>query len=353
MKKLLSLTLAGAMALSLAACSNSASSASAESSVASSETSSAEDSAAAPGESYTLSFACTVSNTSPSAMLFEEALAQITERTNGAITFNTSYSGALGNEHDLGVNIVDGAIDLALVGPGEWASYDPAFYVLDTPFLYDDQDHFKTVLDSDFYKEFLKTKGDEIGFEVLVTLDQGIKGIINSKRPVYSPADLAGLKIRVPDSDSLIRVQAALGGTPSPIAASEQYTSISQGIIDGADHSLSAHVAWQLYDYAKYFTETNHALQTSYYVISKATMEKLPEEYQTIIREVMAEQEQAQYALAIEQAEADEQTFLDNGGEIVRNADVDVEAFRENCADIIAEFSAYDSTLYDSIRAAA
>lgn len=349
MKKLISLILTGAMALGLTACGTPAGS----TANSAGPVSQGSNAASASGETYTLSFACTVSNTSPASVLFEEALAEITERTNGAVVFNTSYSGALGNEHDLGINIVDGAIDLALVGPGEWANYDPAFYVFDTPFLYDNEEHFKTVLDSDFYKDFLKTKGDEIGFEVLVTLDQGIKGIINSKHPVYSPADLAGLKIRVPDSDSLIRVQAALGGTPSPIAASEQYTSLSQGIIDGADHSLSAHVTWQLYDYAKYFTETNHALQTSYYVISKATMEKLPQEYQDIIREVMAEQEQAQYELAIEQAKTDEQTFLDNGGEIVRNADVDTEAFRENCAELIEEFTSYAPELYEEIRAAA
>ena len=307
----------------------------------------------ADDETYTLTFACTISNTQPASELFEEALAEITERTDGAITFNTSYNGALGNEHDLGVNIVDGAIDMALVGPGEWANYDPAFYVFDCPFLYDNYDHFHEVLNSDLYKDFLKEKGDAIGMEVLVTVCQGMKGIINSKRPVYSPEDLNGLKIRVPDSDSLIRVQTALGGIATPIAASEQYTALSQGIIDGADHSLFAHCSWQLYDYAKYYTETNHALQTSYYVISAQTMSSLPQEYQDIIREVMAEQQEAQYDLFMDNTAGYEKTFTDNGGEIVRNDEIDHEAFNEALADIIDEFSSYDTDLYEGIRAMA
>ena len=309
--------------------------------------------AVAEQEPITLSFACTVSNTTDASVCFEEALAEITKRTNGGITFNTSYSGALGNEHDLGVNIVDGAIDLALVGPGEWTNYDPAFFVFDCPFLYDDYDHFKKVLDSDLYREFLKEKGDAIGMEVLITLNQGIKGVINSKRPVRSPEDLKGLKIRVPDSASLIAVQNAMGGIATPIAASEQYTAISQGIIDGADHSLSAHVTWQLYDYAKNYTETNHALQTSYYVISKQTLDALPQEYQDIIHEVMAEYQEKQWETSMAGFAEREKIALDNGVEIVRNADVDVEAFRTALSDIINEFSNYDIELYNAIRAMA
>lgn len=302
------------------------------------------------GKTYSLTFACTTNNTSRSSKSFEEALAKITERTNGAVTFNTSYNGALGNEHDLGVNVVDGAIDMALVGPGEWANYDPAFYVFDTPFLYDNQEHFHKVLNSDLYKSFLKEKGDAIGMEVLVTLDQGIKGIINSKHPVYGPSDLSGLKIRVPDSDSLIRVQNAMGGTATPVAASEQYTALSQGIIDGADHSLMAHVVWQLYDYAKYFTETNHALQTSYYVISSKTMASLPQEYQDVIREVMAQEQENQYNIALEDESTYRKTFEDNGGQIVTNDQVDREAFHAALSSIIDEFKAYAPDLYNGIR---
>lgn len=342
MKRILALIIAMTLTLALAACGSKDAS---------------DDSTDAPpaadGQTYTLTFACTTSNTSRSSASFEEALAKITERTNGAVTFNASYNGALGNEHDLGVNIVDGAIDMALVGPGEWANYDPAFYVFDTPFLYDNQEHFYKVLNSDMYKDFLKEKGDAIGMEVLITLDQGIKGIINSKHPVYAPSDLAGLKIRVPDSDALIRVQNAMGGTATPIAASEQYTALSQGIIDGADHSLMAHVVWQLYDYAKYFTETNHALQTSYYVISAKTMASLPQEYQDIIREVMAEEQENQYDITIEDDAGYRKTFEDNGGQIVTNDEIDHEAFNAALADIIDEFKANAPDLYDGIRAMA
>ena len=145
----------------------------------------------------------------------------------------------------------------------------------------------------------------------------------------------------------------AMGGTATPIAASEQYTALSQGIIDGADHSLAAHVVWQLYDYAKYFTETNHALQTSYYVISAKTMASLPQEYQDIIREVMAEEQENQYDITIEDDAGYRKTFEDNGGQIVTNDEIDHEAFNAALADIIDEFKANAPDLYDGIRAMA
>lgn len=301
-------------------------------------------------DTYTLSFASTVSQENSTGKLYQECFQKITERTNGHVKINESWSGTLGNEHDIGINLIDGTIDFGMVGPGEWTNYDKAFFVFDTPFLYRDYDHFYKFIATDEYKNFLKEKGDAIGMEIVVTQNQGIKGVINKVRDVYSPADLNGLKIRVPDSPSLIAVQNAMGGIASPVAASEQYMGISQGIIDGADHSLMAHVVWNLIEIAKHYTETNHALQTTYICASKKTMDKLPDEYAQIIRETFAEY-QAKINADTDASNATyEQKALDAGVKIIRHSEVDEASFKAACSSIIDEFSSYAPELYSYIQ---
>ena len=302
------------------------------------------------GDDYTLTFASTVTSENTVGHLLQECFQKITERTDGHVKINESWSGTLGSEHDIGINLTDGSLDFGMVGPGEWANYDPAFFIFDTPFLYRDYDHFYAFIASDEYKDFLKEHGDPIGMEVLITENQGIKGIINKVRDVKSPEDLHGLKIRVPDSPSLIAVQNAMGGIASPVAASEQYMSLSQGIIDGADHSLTAHVTWNLHEIAKHYSETNHALQTTYICASKQTMDKLPDEYAQIVRDTMAEYQQKINDSVDEENSMYEQRALDAGVTITRNSDIDTQAFMDACAEIIEEFSANAPDLYESIK---
>ncbi len=300
-------------------------------------------------DNYSLTFACTISSENATGKATQEFFDRISEVTDGHVTVKTSWSGTLGNEHDLGINIVDGSIDFAIVGPGEWANYDKSFYVFDTPFLFRDTDHYYSFIKSDDYKAFIQKVGDEIGMEILITENQGVKGVINKVRAVYAPSDLAGLKIRTPDSASLIAVQNAMGGIASPVAASEQYMSLSQGIIDGADHSLSAHVAWNLIELAKYYTETNHAIQSTYIVASKKTMDKLPEEYADAIRKLAAEYQDIINGIADAQLATDEEKALAAGVQIVRHSEVDEAAFKEAEKDIIAQFSSYNPELYSTI----
>ncbi|MBS6952462.1 MAG: TRAP transporter substrate-binding protein [Enterocloster asparagiformis] len=300
-------------------------------------------------EACTLTFSTTMSQGTTNVDYFDKALDLITEQSGGAIQFSRTYSGTLGGEHDLGVMCMDGDLDIVCVGPGNLADWDTAFQVFDCPFLFHDFDHYDAVLNDSAYQAWLDEKGAGLGITFLMTGNQGFKGIINSKHAVHSPADLKDLKIRVPDSSSLIEIGAAMGYVPTPVAATDQYMSLSQGIIDGADHSMVAHLNWKLTELAKYFTETNHNLQSTFLFINREKLESLPPEYQEIILSACSRMQDEMNKQTRTDAEESFSKAADEGVEIIPYSDVDVDAFKSALSEIITKYSAADEKLYQII----
>lgn len=356
MKKFVSLTMAILLVCSLlAGCGGASSAPSTPAAPAASQPDGSSAPAAPSGETYVLTFSTTMSQTAGDGVLNQVdyadlAMDEIEKRTNGAVTFSRTYSGTLGGEHDLGVMVTAGDLDIAVVGPGNWSDWDPAFKVFDCPFVFDTDDHYRKVLASDEYKAWMEAKGQEMGLVFLVTGYQGFKGIINNRRPIYSVDDLKGLKIRVPDSAPLIEVGNAMGYTPTVIAATDQYMSLSQGIIEGADHSLMAHCMWKLIELAPYFTETNHALQNTFIVGNREKLDSLPQEYRDIVIDTFAEYETIMNEAAIANNDIYREQAREAKVEIIPYDEVDVESFTTALSGLIKEYSSADQKLYDIIR---
>ena len=307
----------------------------------------------ASAATYELTYSTPLAQTQSSTIYFDKALDKIEELTNGDITFSRTYAGTLGSEHDLGVMVTNGDIDVTCVGPGQWSDWDESFKVFDCPFAFVDFDHFDRLLASEDYQAWLTKHGDALNLKFVVTFNQAFKGIINKERDVCSTADLAGLKLRVPDSASLIEIGNAMGYTATPTAAADQYMSLSQGIVDGADHALWAHESWKLTEIAKHYSETNHALQCVFFVMNKDSLAKLPEDYQKIVLDAFAECEKDLAAQTRLDAENSYKIAEDDGVKIIYNKDIDVESFKTALQPIIDSYSALDTELYSIIEATA
>ncbi len=350
MKKTLTILMSLTIAFTLASCGGSKAPVTEAGSSSSSATEATQTSETQPPEkTYTLTFSTTMSQGTTNVDYYDKALDLITEQSGGVIQFSRTYSGTLGGEHDLGVMCMDGDLDIVCVGPGNLADWDTAFQVFDCPFLFKDFDHYDAVLADNAYKTWLDDKGASLGVTFLMTGNQGFKGIINSKHAVRSSADLKDLKIRVPDSTSLIEIGTAMGYVPTPVAATDQYMSLSQGIIDGADHSMVAHLNWKLTELAKYFTETNHNLQSTFLFINREKLESLPQEYQEIILSACAQMQDEMNKQTRKDADESLDKARAEGVEILPYSDVDVESFRSALSDIIAKYSAADESLYQII----
>lgn len=304
----------------------------------------------ASAATYELTYSTPLSQTQTSTIMFDEALDEIEEKTNGDITFSRTYSGTLGSEHDLGVMVTNGDIDITCVGPGQWSDWDEAFKVFDCPFAFKDFDHFDRFVASDDYLTWLKKHGDAMNLDFVVTFNQAFKGILNKDKDIYSADDLKGLKIRVPDSASLIEIGNAMGYTATPCAAADQYTNLSQGVVDGADHALWADESWKLTEIAKHFSETNHALQIVFFVMNKDSLESLPEDYQKIVLDAFAEcQDKIAKQTRID-AENSYTQAEEDGVKIIKNEDIDIDSFKTALQPIIDEYSSLDPELYGIIQ---
>ena len=304
----------------------------------------------ASAATYELTYSTPLSQTQTSTIMFDEALDEIEEKTNGDITFSRTYSGTLGSEHDLGVMVTNGDIDITCVGPGQWSDWDEAFKVFDCPFAFKDFDHFDRFVASDDYLTWLKKHGDAMNLDFVVTFNQAFKGILNKDKDIYSTDDLKGLKIRVPDSASLIEIGNTMGYTATPCAAADQYTNLSQGVVDGADHALWADESWKLTEIAKHFSETNHALQIVFFVMNKDSLESLPEDYQKIVLDAFAEcQDKIAKQTRID-AENSYTQAEEDGVKIIKNEDIDIDAFKTALQPIIDEYSSLDPELYGIIQ---
>lgn len=304
----------------------------------------------ASAATYELTYSTPLSQTQTSTIMFDEALDEIEEKTKGDITFSRTYSGTLGSEHDLGVMVTNGDIDITCVGPGQWSDWDEAFKVFDCPFAFKDFDHFDRFVASDDYLTWLKKHGDAMNLDFVVTFNQAFKGILNKDKDIYSTDDLKGLKIRVPDSASLIEIGNAMGYTATPCAAADQYTNLSQGVVDGADHALWADESWKLTEIAKHFSETNHALQIVFFVMNKDSLESLPEDYQKIVLDAFAEcQDKIAKQTRID-AENSYTQAEEDGVKIIKNEDIDIDSFKTALQPIIDEYSSLDPELYGIIQ---
>lgn len=309
--------------------------------------------AVASAATYELVYSTPLSQEQSSTILFDKALDLITERTNGDVTFTRTYSGTLGSEHDLGVMCTSGDIDITCVGPGQWSDWDEAFKVFDCPFLFTSFEHFDRMLASEDYQAWLEEHGKAMNLKFVMTFNQAFKGILNTKRDVYSTDDLAGLKLRVPDSASLIEIGNAMGYTATPIAASDQYMSISQGIVDGSDHALWAHQTWKLTEVAKHYTDSRHALQVVFFAMNRETFDSLPEEYQTIMLDTFEEIQAELSAKTVQDSDESYEKAEEDGVTIVPYEEVDVESFKTALSGIMESYSQIDPELYEIISSLA
>ncbi|MBP6019670.1 MAG: TRAP transporter substrate-binding protein [Burkholderiaceae bacterium] len=164
---------------------------------------------------------------------------------------------ALGGEREVIEGLQLGTIDLAIVSTGATLNFVPATGVFDIPFLFRDLDHARKVLDGDIGKKML-TEFPKRGLVALAWGEQGFRQLTNNVRPVTTPADAKGLKIRTTENPIHIAAFRELGILATPMAWPEVATALQQGTIDGQENPMSVIVSAKLPQLQKYLSLTAH-----------------------------------------------------------------------------------------------
>ncbi|MEZ8143312.1 C4-dicarboxylate ABC transporter [Enterovibrio norvegicus FF-162] len=178
--------------------------------------------------------------------------------------------------------IARGNLDMAMASAQELAEFIPAFSIFAAGYMHRDADHQVAVFNSDAMDPLKEEVEDLLGVKLLSVIYLGRRQLnLRTDEEVKTPADLAGVKLRMPGSDSWQFLGKALGANPTPMAFTEVYTALQTGAVDGQDNPLPTDKDAKFYEVTKQIVLTNHLVDLNYLAVSKKVWDDLTPEQQT------------------------------------------------------------------------
>lgn len=259
---------------------------------------------------------------------------RLEEKSEGSMRIDIYPNQQLGSERECLELLQIGSLGMTKVSTGVMENFAPGLKVLGLPFLFRDRDHRFNILEGKIGEDFLNSSIDK-RLKGLTFYDAGSRSFY-TKKPIETPQDLVGLKIRVMESQTAINMVKNLGGSPTPIAWGELYTALQQGIVDGAENNLPSFHLSRHYEVCKYFLVDEHTALPDELVIGTPVWNKLTEQQQTWLKEAAMESSEYQKKLWRE-AELKALEEIKAAGVTVIKADKD--QFREKVQPMYDEFS--------------
>lgn len=226
--------------------------------------------------------------THPYQIGLEKFAELVQAKTNGSIVIKAFHSSQLGGEREMIESLQFGTLDMTLVSTAPLAGFLPEFQVFDLPFIFESREIAYRVLDGQIGQDLLK-KLDKKGIIGLAYWENGFRHVTNSRRPITTPADLSGLKIRLMENPVHMDSFRAMGALPTPMAFGELFTALQQGTVDGQENPLAIIETSKFYEVQKYISLTGHFYAASPLLISKTVWNKLSEKERTALMEAAKE----------------------------------------------------------------
>jgi tripartite ATP-independent transporter DctP family solute receptor len=271
---------------------------------------------------------------------------EIARETGGRIDFRLYPSGQLGSETDT-VNLARfGVLDIARVYLGAVNNAFPATLPLALPYIFRDEGHMRRVCDGPIGRDILATF-ETRGLVGLAFYDSGMRSMYNARRAIHTPADMRGLKVRVPRADVFMATLDAMGANATPIPFGEVFTGLQTHLIDGAENNWSTFQSTRQYEVARYWSETNHCAAPEALLMSKGRFDALSANDRALILAKATQSVGVMRALWDAKQAAARQTVLDAG---VHYNVADIDAFRAAVEPVVARFTA-DPAVAAAVRA--
>jgi len=206
----------------------------------------------------------------------------VNARGGGRIEVQVYGAGALGAEREYVEAIMAGTVQ-AGIASGVMGGFLREAMVTDIPYLFPSASIAWKVLDGPFGDKLSNLLLEKTGLRNLAFAEVGFRHFTNDVRPIKSPADVKGLKIRVQENPLFMTLIKALGGNPTPIAWTEVYTALQTGVVDGHENPISSTVFAKIYEVQKYLTLDGHVYGVDWFVMNNKFFESLPEDLRYII----------------------------------------------------------------------
>lgn len=228
--------------------------------------------------------ALTNGRTSQTAQMAQQFASDFSRRCDGRVRIDIYFGGALGGEKEISEDVAAGTLDMTIVSSAGYAAQTvaPALGVFDTPFLFRDLKHARGVLDGPIGEEAL-TNLRAAGIVGLAWGENGVRQITTRDRPVRSPADLAGVKIRVPQSEVMVTAFRTFGADAQPLAFPDLYAALADGSFQAQENPVGNIKNSNFDKVQKYLSLTSHVYSPAVMMVSKRTFDTLtPDEQQAM-----------------------------------------------------------------------
>jgi tripartite ATP-independent transporter DctP family solute receptor len=209
---------------------------------------------------------------------------EVAGRTGGRIRIQQFPNSALGGEVEMLRDVQLGAIDLAFITGAPLPSVLPEAGIFDIPFLFNDLAHAHTVLDGPIGESYLNLLSAK-GLIALAWGENGMRHITNSKRPIESPEDLQGLKLRLPQSPAMLVGFRAMGADASALPFPQVYGALEAGLFDGQENPIATICAAKFDQVQRFLTLSRHVYDPAVIVMSPDAHDELAPEDRAIIRD--------------------------------------------------------------------
>lgn len=263
----------------------------------------------------------------------------VESKTNGSIKVEVYPNGQLGGDREVFESLQFGSIQGTTMSTGPIAQFVPKFNVFDLPFLFPNSEVAYGVLDGKIGTDLLA----ELESQNVIGLnywENGFRHLTNGVKEVKTPDDVKGLKIRTLENDLHMSIWSELGANPTPMAFTELFAGLQQGVVDGQENPVGNVTANKFYEVQKYLSKTGHVYNASPFLISKDFWNTLSDEEKKAIQEAADEARDYQRELNQKEDEDGYQFLTENGMTITDISDEEKEAFLEKVRPVYEKYSA-------------
>ncbi|EON76393.1 TRAP-type C4-dicarboxylate transport system, periplasmic component [Lunatimonas lonarensis] len=271
---------------------------------------------------------------------------RVEEKSDGTVKIQVYPNQQLGSERELVELLQIGSLAMTKVSTAAMEGFAPEIKVLSQPYLFRDDDHQLRVLQGPIGKDLLAA-GEKYWFKGLCFYDAGKRSFYTKTSPVENPEDIKGLKIRVMESPTAVRLIQSFGGSPTPVSFGELYTALQQGIVDGAENNPPSLLTSRHYEVCKFYSLNEHTAVPDMMIVSTKVWERLSDEEKQWLQEAADESATYQYKLWAESVEESMRILQEAG---VQVSYPDKEPFRKAVEGMYEALKTNDPEMYELVE---
>lgn len=336
MKRLLAFVTAVAIAASLSACGGGSSAGGAASSAAGG--SSAPSPAGAASQSggnaeFPVSIGYSTTEETAQGQAAIAIKKYMEEKSNGRIAVSIYPNSQIGTDQEMLEAVQGGSLTIQVSNNGQQVSFVKDAEIFDIPYSFKSIDAINKTIENEEFIKALDTQYQKYGMNVLMVTQTGFR-LLTANKPIRTPADLKGFKIRTQPDTVQIATWKTLGASPTPLAFNETYTGLQQHTVDGQENPLEFIVSQKFYEQQKYIIRDNHIASDAIWVINSEFYQSLPDEIKTIVDQAMEEGRKTADEYEKTATEKQEATVKGYGCQFIELTDDQWKQFHDGSVDI-------------------